>query len=73
VLGADTSVEGHCGLLLGVVTFPCGDTFVDALGEAVVLAEAVVVRVVLAFGDGDPSLETAGENRWYIWNGSWGG
>jgi hypothetical protein len=62
VLGADTCVKGHGGLLLGVVGFPGGDAFVDGLGEDVVLAEAVVVAVVLAFGNRDPSLETLGKD-----------
>lgn len=72
MLRADTGVVGHGRLLLSLVTFPGADTLVDVLGEGVVFAEAVVVRVVLALGDCDPGLKTAGQNGWCSWGGSWG-
>ena len=72
VLRTDTGIVGHGGLLLGLLTFPGADTFVDVLGEGIILAEAVVVRVVLAFGDGDPGLETLRKDGWCSWGCDWG-
>ena len=60
--GAKTSIQRHGSLLFGNISFPGGDTFVDRLGENIVLAEAVVIAVVLAFRDRDPRLETAWKN-----------
>ena len=59
---ANTSVVGHGRLLLSLVSFPSADTFVDVLGEGVVLAVAIVVGVVLALGHGNPCIDTAGED-----------
>lgn len=59
-------------MLLSLLSLPGADTLVDVLGEGVVLAKAIVVRVVLAFGDGDPSLETLGKDGWWSWGGGWG-
>ena len=49
-------------MLLSLVSFPGADTFVDVLGEGVVLAVAIVVGIVLALGHGNPCVDTAGEN-----------
>lgn len=58
LLRADTSIEREGGLLLSDLVFPSTDATVDILGERIVLAEAVVVCIVLALGEGDPCLET---------------
>ena len=58
-------------MLLSLLSFPGADTLVDVLREGVVLTEAIVVRVVLALGDGDPSLETLRKDRWWSWGGGW--
>ena len=60
--GTNTSIKGESSLLLSLVTFPGADTFIHVLGKGVILAVAVVVGIVLAFGDGDPCLGTAREN-----------
>lgn len=49
-------------MLLGLVSFPGADTFVDVLGKGVVLAVAIVVGVVFALGHGNPCIDTAGED-----------
>lgn len=49
-------------MLLRLVSFPGADTFVNVLGEGIVLAVAIVVGVVLALGHGNPCVDTAGEN-----------
>ena len=49
-------------MLLGLVSLPGADTFVDVLGKGVILAVTVVVGVVLALGYGNPRVDTAGED-----------
>ena len=60
----DTGVVRVGGLLLFLFAFPGADTLENVLGEGIVLAVAVVIGVVLAFGDSDPRLDTAWQNAW---------
>ena len=69
----DTGVVGESSLLLFLLTFPGADTFENVLGEYIILAVAVVIGVVLAFGDGDPRLDTAWKDAWRRWGRSWRG
>lgn len=58
LLRADTGIEREGGLLLSDLVFPSTDATIDILGEGIVLAEAIIVCIVLALGEGDPCLKT---------------
>lgn len=56
----NTSQVGESGLFLRRLLRPRADALLNVVGERAVLAEAIRICIVLAFGEREPRLQTAG-------------